>query len=166
MNAKLKTLPELQLIVTQARREGRTVVFANGCFDLIHVGHVRYLDAARKLGDLLIVAVNSDSSVRGLKGPLRPLLGQEDRAELLAAREMVDYIIIFDEPDVRRLLRELQPHIQAKGTDYTEQTVPERDVVHTYGGLVRIAGDPKDHSTCDLIARIRQLQSAGQDGPR
>ena len=166
MNEKLKTLAQLQAIVERARSEGKTVVFANGCFDLIHVGHVRYLAEARRLGDLLIVAVNGDSSVRALKGPHRPLLSQEDRAELLAALEMVDFITIFDDRDVRRLLRELRPHIQAKGTDYTESSVPERDVVLEYGGQVRIAGDPKDHSTRDLIARIRQLRPDAQEPPR
>jgi rfaE bifunctional protein nucleotidyltransferase chain/domain len=157
MNTKRKELAELEAIVEQARREGRVVVFANGCFDLVHVGHIRYLQHARAMGDLLIVAINGDRSVRSLKGADRPFLNEADRAELLAALECVDYVIVFGDPDVRRLLDRLRPDIHAKGTDYTEATVPERDVVLAYGGQVRIAGDPKDHSTRDLMARIRDL---------
>jgi rfaE bifunctional protein nucleotidyltransferase chain/domain len=157
MNTKRKELAELEAIVEQARREGRVVVFANGCFDLVHVGHIRYLQHARAMGDLLIVAINGDRSVRSLKGAGRPFLNEADRAELLAALECVDYVIVFGDPDVRRLLDRLRPDIHAKGTDYTEATVPERDVVLAYGGQVRIAGDPKDHSTRDLMARIRDL---------
>jgi rfaE bifunctional protein nucleotidyltransferase chain/domain len=159
MNPKRKDARELEAIVSRARRDGRTVVFANGCFDLIHVGHVRYLQHARQMGDLLIVAVNADRSVRALKGVGRPFMNEADRAEILAALECVDFVVTFDEPDVRRLLDRLHPDIHAKGTDYTEATVPERDVVQAYGGRVCIAGDPKDHSTRDLIARIRDLFS-------
>jgi D-glycero-beta-D-manno-heptose 1-phosphate adenylyltransferase len=159
MNPKRKDARELEGIVSRARRDGRTVVFANGCFDLIHVGHVRYLQHARQMGDLLIVAINADRSVRALKGAGRPFMNEADRAEILAALECVDFVVTFDEPDVRRLLDQLRPDIHAKGTDYTEATVPERDVVQAYGGRVRIAGDPKDHSTRDLMARIRDLFS-------
>jgi rfaE bifunctional protein nucleotidyltransferase chain/domain len=159
MNPKRKDVQELEGIVARARSEGRTVVFANGCFDLIHVGHVRYLQHARQMGDLLIVAINADESVRKLKGAGRPFMNEADRAEILAALECVDYVVTFAEPDVRRLLDRLRPDVHAKGTDYTEATVPERDVVRAYGGRVRIAGDPKDHSTRDLMARIRDLCS-------
>jgi len=157
MNPKLKSAEELVPILNEVRRNGRTIIMANGCFDLLHVGHVRYLEAARALGDLLVVALNSDNSMRDLKGPGRPVMPELDRAEIVAALEAVDYVTIFDEPDVRRLLLILRPHIQAKGTDYTEDTVPEREVVLGYGGQIRIAGDSKDHSTCDLLARIREM---------
>jgi len=159
MNPKRKDARELEGIVSRARRDGQTVVFANGCFDLVHVGHVRYLQHARRMGDLLIVAINADRSVRALKGAGRPFLNEDDRAEILSALECVDYVVTFDEPDVRGLLDRLRPDVHAKGTDYTEATVPERDVVLAYGGKVRIAGDPKDHSTRDLMARIRELFS-------
>lgn len=157
MNDKLKSLGELADIVAGHQAAQRTVVMANGCFDLIHVGHIRYLADARRWGDVLVVAINSDRSVRSLKGAGRPIMGQDDRAEIVAALESVDYVLIFDEPDVRRVLGVLKPDIQVKGTDYTEDTVPERDVVRAYGGQVRIAGDPKDHSTRDLISRIRRI---------
>jgi len=154
MNDKIVTAARATSLIRQAQREDKVVVMANGCFDLIHVGHVRYLQAARQLGDMLVVALNSDTSIHRLKGPGRPIMNQHDRAVILAAMEMVDRIVVFDEPDVRSLLRQLQPDIQVKGTDYTEETVPEREVVLGYGGRVRIAGDPKDHSTRDLIADI------------
>lgn len=164
MNPKLKSAAELVPILNAARQAGRTIVMANGCFDLLHVGHVRYLEAARSLGDLLVVALNSDTSIRDLKGPGRPVMSELDRAEIVAALTAVDYVIIFSEPDVRRLLLTLRPHIQAKGTDYTEETVPEREVVLGYGGQVRIAGDPKDHSTRDLLARIRAMNPPAARG--
>jgi D-glycero-beta-D-manno-heptose 1-phosphate adenylyltransferase len=135
------------------RSGGETIAFANGAFDLLHVGHVRYLEGAKALGTKLIVAVNSDASVRALKGEGRPVIPQEERAELIAALECVDAVTIFDEPDVRGLLRELRPHFHAKGTDYTTESVPERDVVAEYGGKVAIVGDPKNHSTTELITR-------------
>jgi D-glycero-beta-D-manno-heptose 1-phosphate adenylyltransferase len=125
-------------------------------FDLLHVGHVRYLEGARALADVLVVAVNSDASVRLGKGPERPFVPEEERAELVAALACTDYVVLFDDPDVRPLLRALQPELHVKGTDYTPETVPERDVVQAYGGRVAIAGDPKDHSTTDLLARLRQ----------
>jgi len=134
------------------------VVFANGCFDLFHVGHVRYLEGARQQGDVLVVGVNSDRSVRQLKGEGRPLLPEDARAELLAAMECVDYVVVFDEVTAENLLRDLRPDVHCKGTDYTEATVPEREVVRSWGGRVVIVGDPKDHSTRDVLARIAQLK--------
>src|SRR5215831_10355141 len=133
------------------RRLGRTIVLANGCFDLLHVGHVRYLTAARAFGDALVVGINSDASVRRLKGAGRPLMSAAERAELLAA---VDAVVIFEEDTVERLVGLIRPDVQAKGTDYTETTVPERAAVMAAGGRVAIAGDPKDHSTRDLIRVI------------
>jgi rfaE bifunctional protein nucleotidyltransferase chain/domain len=140
------------------RQEGRQVVFANGCFDLFHVGHVRYLEGARQQGDVLVVGVNSDRSVRQLKGEGRPLLPEDARAELLAAMECVDYVVIFDDLTAENILRDLRPDVHSKGTDYTEATVPEREVVRSWGGRVVIVGDPKDHSTRDVLARIAQLK--------
>jgi len=143
--------PELGKIVTDARATGARIVFANGCFDVLHVGHVRYLEGAKALGDLLVVAVNSDEQVRNQKGAGRPLMSANERAELVAALEVVDLVTIFDEPTVTELLLTLKPDVHAKGTDYSEQTVPEREVVLSYGGRVAIAGDPKDHSSSKLI---------------
>jgi D-glycero-beta-D-manno-heptose 1-phosphate adenylyltransferase len=137
-----------------ARREGRSIAFANGCFDLLHVGHVRYLEAAAAEADLLVVAINDDASVRGLKGPGRPILKAEDRAELVAALRCVTFVVIFPEPTVGPLLEALRPDVHCKGTDYTVESVPERDIVKAYGGRTAIVGDPKDHSTRDLLARI------------
>jgi D-glycero-beta-D-manno-heptose 1-phosphate adenylyltransferase len=137
--------------VEEWRRAGDSITLANGCFDLLHVGHVRYLQAAKALGGKLIVAVNDDASVRGLKGEGRPLMPAVERAEILAALTDVDAVVIFPEPDVRPLIREIRPDIQAKGTDYTAATVPERDVLAEYGGRVEIVGDPKDHSATEII---------------
>src|SRR6476659_2401120 len=145
---------ELVGIVERERREGRTLAFANGCFDLLHVGHVRYLQGAAQEADRLIVAVNDDA-VAGGKGPGRPILPAADRAELVAALRGVDYVTIFGEPDVAALLTLLRPDVHCKGTDYTADSVPERETVLAYGGRVAIVGDPKDHSTRDLLARIR-----------
>jgi rfaE bifunctional protein nucleotidyltransferase chain/domain len=147
---KLEELPELL--------RGKKVVLANGCFDILHVGHVRYLEGARALGDALVVAINSDRSVRGLKGPGRPIMNEEERVALVSALRCVDHVVVFDEADVTRVLDVLRPAIHAKGTDYTEETVPEREQVLAYGGQVRITGDPKDHSTRDVIERIRGLK--------
>jgi D-glycero-beta-D-manno-heptose 1-phosphate adenylyltransferase len=146
---------ELIALVRADRAEGRTVAFANGCFDLLHVGHTRYLAGAAAEADRLVVAVNDDESVRGLKGSGRPILAAGDRAEMVAAIEGVDYVVTFAEPDVNRLLNLLHPDVHCKGTDYTVHTVPERDAVLAYGGRIAIVGDPKDHSTRDLLARIR-----------
>jgi len=135
--------------------KGKRVVLANGCFDILHVGHVRYLEAARAMGDALVVAINSDRSVRAIKGPDRPILNVDERVALVSALRCVDHVVVFDEPDVTRVLNVLQPAVHAKGTDYTEATVPEREHVLSYGGEVRIAGDAKNHSTRDVIRRIR-----------
>src|ERR687885_2659854 len=140
--------------VAIARRHGARVVFANGCFDLLHVGHVRYLEAARSLGDLLVVGINSDEQVRRLKGEGRPLVPERERAETVASLRAVDYVTVFHEPTVTELLLALRPDIHAKGTDYTEESVPERDVVRSFGGRVQIVGDPKDHSSTEMVKRV------------
>ncbi|MGE0041620.1 MAG: adenylyltransferase/cytidyltransferase family protein [Vicinamibacterales bacterium] len=147
---------ELAARVARDRAEGRTIAFANGCFDLLHVGHVRYLQAAAREADRLIVAVNDDASVRRLKGANRPVLAAADRAELVGALAGVDYVVVFSEPTVTPLLERLRPDVHCKGTDYTADTVPERETVRAYGGRVAIVGDPKDHSTRGLLAAIRQ----------
>ena len=139
------------------RGSGRKVVFANGAFDLLHVGHVRYLQAARREGDFLVVGVNSDSSVRLSKGDGRPILPEAERAEIVAALSCVDAVVVFPEASPADLLLEIRPDVHAKGTDYTRDTVPEKSVVESYGGEVRIVGDPKDHATTDVISRIRRL---------
>ena len=146
---KRRSLEELPGIVA-----GRNVVLANGCFDILHVGHVRYLEGARKLGDTLVVAINSDRSVRALKGDGRPILNETERVALVSALRCVDHVVVFDETDVTRVLNVLRPSVHANGTDYTEETVPERNQVLAYGGQVRITGDPKDHSTGDVIRKI------------
>lgn len=138
------------------RRPGSRVVLANGLFDLLHVGHVRYLQAARRLGTVLVVAVNDDRSARALRGRGRPIVGAADRARIVAAIRGVGYVVLFGTRTVAPLLRRLRPDVQCKGTDYTEESVPERHVVRSYGGRVAIAGDPKGHATTDLIARIRR----------
>ena len=136
------------------RANGARVVLANGCFDVLHVGHVRYLAGARELGDVLVVGVNSDQQVARLKGDGRPILPESERAEIVAALESVTYVTVFSEPTVEELLLTLKPDVHAKGTDYTEDSVPERDVVRSYGGRVAIVGDPKDHSTSAILARL------------
>ena len=153
--SKFLTRDRLRDQVEHWRSAGDRIILANGCFDLIHVGHIRYLQAAKKLGGRLIVAINSDQSVRGLKGEGRPLMPDTERAEILAALADVDAVVIFSEPDVRALIRELRPDFQAKGTDYTEQSVPERDEVIACGGRVAIVGDPKDHSASAYIASLK-----------
>ena len=145
---------ELVERVAADRAAGRRVAFANGCFDVLHVGHIRYLQGAAAEADRLVVAVNDDESVRGLKGEGRPILAAAARAELVAAVRGVDYVVLFGEPTVTRLLELLKPDVHCKGTDYTIETVPERDVVRAYGGRIAIVGDPKDHSTRDLLAKI------------
>jgi len=141
--------------VQQDRARGLTIAFANGGFDLLHVGHIRYLEGAKREADRLIVAINSDASVRALKGPSRPVLPESDRTELVAALRAVDYVVIFDEPTVAPLLELLKPDVHCKGTDYTVDTVPERETVRSYGGRIAIVGDPKDHSTTDLLSRLK-----------
>ncbi len=157
---KFKTVEELKAVVQRARVQGRRVVLANGCFDLLHVGHIRYLQAAKSLGDILAVAVNSDSSVAAIKGRGRPVQPETERAEILGSLECVDYVTLFDAPTVDALLRDLQPDIHAKGTDYAAESVPERETVLSYGGRIAIAGDPKDHSTRDLIQTILSSYSS------
>ena len=149
-------------LVEADRREGRTVALANGCFDVLHVGHVRYLEGARREADRLVVAVNDDASVRQLKGPGRPILHAAARAELVAALRAVDYVVIFGEATVQRLLGLIEPDVHCKGTDYTVDTVPERDTVRGYGGRIAIVGDAKDHSTRDLVERVGR---AAPEGP-
>lgn len=146
-------LSQLPALVQQWRDQGNKVVLTNGCFDLLHVGHVRYLHAAKELGGKVLVAVNSDASVRTLKGNGRPRVPDHERAEVLAALTDVDAVVVFDSPDVRELIRLIRPDIHAKGTDYTAESVPERDVVMAYGGKVAIVGDPKDHSTTEMLKR-------------
>jgi rfaE bifunctional protein nucleotidyltransferase chain/domain len=153
-----RVLSEAELVeaVAAERGAGRTIAFANGCFDVLHVGHVRYLAGAAHEADRLIVAVNNDESVRGLKGEGRPLMDEAARAEMVAALRGVDYVVLFGERSVDRLLQAIKPDVHCKGTDYTVDTVPERETVKAYGGRIAIVGDPKDHSTRDLVARIRE----------
>jgi rfaE bifunctional protein nucleotidyltransferase chain/domain len=148
-------------LAARLRAEGRRIVLANGCFDLLHVGHVRYLTAARALGDVLFVAINSDAAVRRLKGPGRPLMPAAERVEVLGALRPVDHVVVFDEDTADRLIALLRPDVHAKGTDYTEASVPEAASVRAVGGRVAIVGDPKEHATRDVIARIRE---GGGDG--
>jgi len=153
-----KIVPREKLVALLAapRQRGQRIVLANGVFDTLHVGHVRYLSAAKSEGEILVVAVNSDSSVRPLKGPGRPILDEQARALLVAALRDVDYVVIFPEPSVEKLLEELHPHVHAKGTDYTPDSVPERAVAARLGIRVAIVGDPKDHSTRSLLDTIRK----------
>jgi rfaE bifunctional protein nucleotidyltransferase chain/domain len=149
--AKIVDREGLRQRLAEWRRGGQQIVLANGCFDLLHVGHVRYLRGAKALGGKLVVAINADSSVRALKGAGRPLMPAEERSEIVAALADVDAVVIFSEPDVRALIREIRPDVHAKGTDYTAESVPERDTVIECGGRVAIVGDPKDHSTSEII---------------
>ena len=146
-------------LIQKERKNGSTVVLANGCFDVLHVGHVRYLEGAKALGDLLVVGINSDRQVAALKGRGQPIVPERERAEVVASLAAVDLVTIFDEPTVETLLLAIKPDIHAKGTDYTTDTVPERDVVRSYGGQVAIVGDPKDHSTSAIIARLGGLDA-------
>lgn len=157
---KILAREALKRRVAEWRGAGESIILANGCFDLLHVGHVRYLQAAKALGGRVIVAVNSDESVQALKGDGRPLMPAHERAEILSGLESVDAVVIFPEGDVRALIREIRPDVQAKGTDYTPDSVPERDVVIACGGRVEIVGDPKDHSASEIIRnRLRARQS-------
>jgi rfaE bifunctional protein nucleotidyltransferase chain/domain len=157
---KIVSLEEALARVLALRRDGRTVALANGVFDLLHVGHVRYLEAARQLADVLVVAVNSDRSTRASKGADRPLVPEAERAELVAALACTEIVLLFDEPDVRAVIRALQPDVHVKGTDYTPETIPERDEVERYGGRVAVAGDPKQHSSSELARRVRQSKGS------
>jgi rfaE bifunctional protein nucleotidyltransferase chain/domain len=158
-NAKIHTRDDLRKQVEEWRRGNQQIVLTNGCFDLLHVGHIRYLRGAKALGGKLIVAMNSDASVRQIKGEGRPFMPEQERAEIVAALADVDAVVIFDEADVRALIREIRPDVQAKGTDYTRESVPERDEVLAYGGRVEIVGDPKQHSTTEMLT---QLQNRGR----
>lgn len=157
-----KTIPRSEAVALgeQLRTEGRRIAFANGCFDLLHVGHIRYLQGAREQGDVLVVGVNSDRSVAALKGPGRPLLPEAARAELVAALEGVDYVAIFDDLTAEGILRDLRPHVQCKGTDYSESSIPESAVMAELGGAVRIVGDAKNHSTREILAEIANRTKA------
>lgn len=159
MNDKILTREQLKRCAEKWRASGEKITLANGCFDVLHVGHVRYLRAAKTLGGKLIVAVNSDDSVRKLKGAGRPHMPENDRAEILAALADVDAVVVFGEPDVRALIREIHPDVQAKGTDYTAENVPEREVVMEFGGRVEIVGDPKDHSATEILRQMEQKRS-------
>jgi D-glycero-beta-D-manno-heptose 1-phosphate adenylyltransferase len=152
---KILSREALRERVAEWRCSGEPIVLANGCFDLLHVGHIRYLRGAKALGGKLVVAMNSDESVSRLKGAGRPLMPGAERAEIIAALTGVDAVVIFEEPDVRALIREIRPDVQAKGTDYTRESVPERDEVLAYGGRIEIVGDPKDHSTSDFLERLQ-----------
>jgi D-glycero-beta-D-manno-heptose 1-phosphate adenylyltransferase len=153
-DSRILTREELMARIETVRNSGGRIVLANGCFDVLHVGHVRYLAGARELGDVLVVGINSDQQVERLKGAGRPVLPAAERAEIVASLESVTYVTIFDEPTVEQLLLTLKPDVHAKGTDYTEETVPERAVVRSYGGRVAIVGDPKDHSTSAILALL------------
>lgn len=153
--SKIGTLEEVAARLEPARRAGHKVALANGCFDILHVGHVRYLEGASGEADVLVVGVNGDGSVRRLKGPGRPILDERERALLVAALKAVDHVVVFPEDDVAKLLLALRPDVHCKGTDYTPESVPEREVVRSYGGRVAIVGDPKQHDTRKLIERIR-----------
>jgi rfaE bifunctional protein nucleotidyltransferase chain/domain len=157
LHSKIVSRAELQQRVADWRRSGNRVTLANGCFDVLHVGHVRYLHAARELGGNLIVAVNADASVRALKGEGRPVMPAEERAEILASLADVDAVVIFPETDVRAIIREIRPDFHTKGTDYTVESVPERDEVEACGGRVVIVGDPKNHSATEIISSQSRL---------
>jgi rfaE bifunctional protein nucleotidyltransferase chain/domain len=153
---KVLSLEAATVQVQQAKASGRTVALANGVFDLLHVGHVRYLEGAKDLADVLVVAINSDRSAKEHKGDGRPVVSQDERAELVAALGCTDYVVVFDGRDVVPIIRALRPDVHVKGTDYTAETVPERDEVRSYGGRVEIAGDPKNHSTTSLLDRMKR----------
>ncbi len=161
MSSKVLSLPEAVEVRERLRSEGKRVVFANGCFDVLHGGHVSYLEDAKARGDALFVGVNSDASERGLKGPTRPIYNQEERLEILAAIRFVDYLILFDEPMCDGLLRALKPDVHAKGTDYTADTVPEREIARELGIEVYIAGPPKENASRGIIARVLERYGAG-----
>lgn len=160
---KIVPLEVLQTITADLKGLRKVIVLANGCFDLLHVGHIRYLEGAKQMGDVLIVGLNNDSSVRTLKGLGRPVMPDLERAEILAAFSCVDYVVIFEDLTVENLLLRLKPDVHCKGTDYTTETVPEKDIVRSYGGRVAIVGDPKNHSTRDLI---RTLEAQRESDPR
>jgi len=155
MGRIIRDIERLKEIINEEKARGKRIVFGNGCFDILHVGHIRYLRGAKELGDCLVVAVNDDTSVETLGKRKKVVTPVDERVEIISAIDCVDYITVFSEPTVERLLRELKPDIHAKGTDYTEDSVPERDIVLSYGGRVAIVGDPKNHSTTDIIKTIQ-----------
>ena len=161
MSASIIPREGVRALGDRLRREGRRIVFANGCFDILHVGHIRYLAEARRCGDVLVVGVNSDRAVATLKGEGRLILPADGRAELVAALESVDYVVIFDGLTAAEILLDLLPDVHCKGTDYAEDTVPEREVVKSFGGTVRIVGDPKNHSTRELLTEISRRAPGG-----
>ena len=154
----MRILSRSELIekAAELRRAGTTIILANGCFDLLHVGHIRYLEGAKAIGGWLVVGINSDRQVRRLKGDGRPYMPAEERAEILASFRCVDGVTVFDEPTVEELIRDIRPDFHAKGTDYTAESVPERETVRYFGGQVAIVGDPKDHSSTELIGKVRK----------
>ncbi|MBE0461237.1 MAG: adenylyltransferase/cytidyltransferase family protein [Candidatus Aminicenantes bacterium] len=154
---KFYSLTQLKQIIQDEKKKGNTIVLANGCFDLIHVGHIRYLKESRKTGDILVVALNSDSSVRKIKGKGRPILSESERIEILSSFSCVDYITTFDETNVEKVLLALKPHIHAKGSDYTKESVPEKETVLSYGGKIAITGGPKVRSTSDILKAITEI---------
>jgi D-glycero-beta-D-manno-heptose 1-phosphate adenylyltransferase len=158
--SKIVTRELLRAKLAEHKKHGQRIVLGNGCFDTLHVGHVRYLEGARREGDILVVGVNSDASVCTLKGPGRPILDENARAQLVAALRSVDYVILFSEPSVESLLEDLRPDVHAKGTDYTAETVPERATAKRLGIRVAIVGDPKDHSTRELLESVRKAPHA------
>lgn len=162
MNKTILSRSELIDKVADLRRSGTKIILANGCFDLFHVGHVRYLEGAKQLGGFLVVGINSDRQVRRLKGDGRPYMPEHERAEMVAAFRYVDAVTIFDEPTVDALIKDVRPDFHAKGTDYTTETVPERESVREYGGEIAIVGDPKDHSSTELIAVVNRRDAATQ----
>ena len=155
VGAKILTRPEAVARLARAARGSKTLALANGCFDLLHVGHIRYLEASAREADILLVAINTDASVRALKGEGRPLQPQGDRAEIMASLRCVNFVTLFDEPTVGPLIEALQPDVQCKGTDYTAESVPEREAVIRNGGRVAIVGDPKDHATTEILGRLK-----------
>ncbi|MDA1000642.1 MAG: adenylyltransferase/cytidyltransferase family protein [bacterium] len=157
---KLRSADALADEVKLLKKTGKRIVFTNGCFDILHAGHIRYLRAAKAHGDVLILAVNNDASARALKGEGRPYTGERERLEILSALEPVDYLVLFEETDVSKLLLRLRPHVHAKGTDYTVETVPERETVRSYGGKVVVCGDPKDHSSTGIGRRAGKVPPA------
>lgn len=155
MNAPILNESELAAALERDRAAGKSIAFANGCFDVLHVGHIRYLQDAAREGDVLVVAVNSDNSVRQIKGEGRPVMPERERAEIISSIRGVSYVTVFDESSPARLLGHLKPNVQCKGTDYTPDSVPEAEVVKSYGGRVAIVGDPKDHSTSAILGKMR-----------
>ena len=157
MKNKFIKFEDLERLGEELRSENKIVVLANGAFDMLHVGHIRYLEDAKKYGDILLVAVNSDDSVKMSKGDKRPIIPEKERVEMISALEFVDFVTIFNQKEVSEVIKKLKPDYHAKGTDYTQESVPEKEIVESYGGKVIITGDPKDHSTTDIVAKLREI---------